>query len=111
MKKIKIKVAKANKNIEKYKGKIDNLLSKIHANTTKFEAQYEPYELADAQIFYADYYAEHNEDAVQSKSDSQHNEHVVQDKSSSLYNEHQDAINSLTSAMDKLGLSDMQFRV
>ena len=111
MKKIKIKIAKANKNIEKYKGKIDNLLSKIHANTTKFEAQYEPYELADAQIFYADYYAEHNEDAVQSKSDSQHNEHVVQDKSSSLYNEHQDAINSLTSAMDRLGLSDMQFRV
>ena len=98
MKKIKIEIAKANKNIEKYKGKIDNLLSRIHANTTKFEAQYEPYELADAKKFYADYYAEHDED-------------VVQNKNNSLYNEHEDAINSLASAMDKLGLSDMQFRV
>ena len=77
MKKIKIEIAKANKNIEKYKGKIDNLLSKIHANTTKFEAQYEPYELADAQNFYADYYAEHDEE---------HDEDVVQNKCNSQYN-------------------------
>ena len=45
IKKIKMEIEKANRGIENYKNKIDNLLSKIHINATKFETQYEPYEL------------------------------------------------------------------
>lgn len=98
MKKLNKEIAKSNKDIENYKGKIDKLLSKIHASTTKFEAQYEPYELKDSHDFYEDYFAEHGEDVVQNKSFSQ-------------YNEYENSLNSLARTMDRLGLSDMQFRV
>jgi len=98
MKKLNKEIAKSNKDIENHKGKIDKLLSKIHASTTKFEAQYEPYELKDSHDFYEDYFAEHGEGVVQNKSYSQ-------------YNEYENSLNSLARAMDRLGLSDMQFRV
>lgn len=98
MKKLNKEIEKSNKNIENYKGKINKLLSKIHANTTKFETQYEPYELKDTRDFYADYFAEHGEDIVQNKSYSQ-------------FNEYENSLNTLARAMDRLGLSDMQFRM